>query len=260
MSSGFSPPPRPLLGRFTQSAACSAIVAHASSKAGEARVTHDAMVSPGEHAQNRELGLLFLRKASLIRRCIRLIMAYIASNIATVPSTGFQWYLIFLEGPFADEIKKEIDAHFLTLAKEVGKEVLVVRGFDPTPFRESVMEAPAFFNEKWGNRAAFPCLIVTNRIPTEAVSDADVLEKGKVMIFPLADIYREHKSIAPFLSDLLTALKVEDAVKALDNLDGSTLEKGWGWLSRYFKMDPGFFGFNLKLDSAMRDLLARSRS
>jgi len=208
-------------------------------------------------AQNRKTGLPFLWKASTTG--IRLIMGYIASHIATVPSTGFQWYLIFLEGPFADEIKKEIDAHFFTLAKEVGKEVLVVRGFDPTAFRDSVLEAPAFFNEKSRKRAAFPSLIVPNRVPTEAVSDANVLEKGKVMIFPLADVYREHKSIAPFLSDLLMALKQEDAIKALDNLDTSKLQKGWGWLGRYFKMEPGFFGFNLKLNSAIKDLLAKAR-
>lgn len=156
--------------------------------------------------QNRENRLPFLCTANSIIACIQYIMGYIASHIATVPSTGFQWYLIFLEGPFADEIKKEIDAHFFTLAKEVGKDVLVVRGFDPTGFRESVLEAPAFFDEKWRKRAAFPSLIVTNRVPTEAVSDANVLEKGRVMIFPLAEVYREHKSISPFLSDLLTAL------------------------------------------------------
>jgi hypothetical protein len=163
-------------------------------------------------------------------------MSYIASHVATIPSTGFQWYLIFLEGPFADEIKKEIDTHFLTLAREVGRDVLVVRGFDPTAFRESLMEAPAFFDETWRERAAFPSLIVTNRAPSDAVSDANVLEKGKVMIFPLADLYREHKSIAGFLTDLLHALKQEDTLEALDNLDGNQLQKGWGWLSRYFKM------------------------
>ena len=35
-------------------------------------------------------------------------------HIATIPSKGFEWYLIFLEGAFADDIKQEIDAHFLT--------------------------------------------------------------------------------------------------------------------------------------------------
>jgi len=186
-------------------------------------------------------------------------MGYIASHIATVPSTGFQWYLIFLEGPFADEIRKEIDAHFLTLAREVGKEVLVVRGLDPSAFRRSVYEAPAFFDEKWRKRAEFPALIVTNRVPSEAVSDANALEKGKVIIFPLADVYREHKSIAGFLTELVEALKQEDAIRSLEDLDGNKLQKGWGWLGKYFKLEPGFFGFNLKLNSAIRDLLAGPR-
>ena len=53
-------------------------------------------------------------------------------------------YLIFLEGSFTDEIKKEIDTHFLTRGREVGKDVMVVRGFDPAAFRESVFEADAF--------------------------------------------------------------------------------------------------------------------
>ena len=186
-------------------------------------------------------------------------MGYIASHIATVPSTGFKWYLIFLEGPFADEIKKEIDAHFLTLAREAGKDVLVVRGLDATAFRQSVYEAPAFFEKTWQKRAKFPSLIVANRVPSEAVSDANTLEKGKVMIFPLAEIYSEHKSIAGFLTELVDALKQEDAIRALEDLDDNKLQKGWSWLGKYFKLEPGFFGFNVKLNSAIKDLLAASR-
>jgi len=181
-------------------------------------------------------------------------MGFIVSNVATIPSKGFRWYLIFLETAFADEIKKEIDAHFLTLAREVGKDVLVVRGFDSN-FSQSVYEAPAFFDERWERRAKTPSLIVTNRVPSEAVSDANLLEKGKVMIFPLADVYREHKSIAGFLTDLVDALKQEDAIRALDNLDGNKLQRGWGWLGRYFKMEPGFFGFNVNLNKAIKDIL-----
>jgi hypothetical protein len=159
-----------------------------------------------------------------------------------------------------DGIKKEIDAHFLTLAREARKDVLVVRGLDATAFRQSVYEAPAFFDETWRKRAKFPSLIVTNRVPSEAVSDANALEKGKVIIFPLADIYREHKSIAGFLTELVDALSQEDAMGALEDLDGNKLQKGWSWLGKYFKLEPGFFGFNLKLNSAIKDLLAGSRT
>lgn len=184
-------------------------------------------------------------------------MSYIASHLATVPTSGFKWYLIFLEGPLADEIRREIDAHFVTLGREVGKDVLVVRGFDPTAFRESVYEAPAFFDTKWRKRARFPALLVTNCPPPDALSNAENLEKGKAMIFPLGEVYQEHKSIAGFLTDLVEALKQEDALKALETLDRGKLQKGWGWLSKYFKMEPGFFGFSIKLDKAIKDLLAR---
>ena len=187
-------------------------------------------------------------------------MSYIATHIATVPASGFKWYLIFLEGPFADEIRKEIDSHFITLGREVGKDVLVVRGFDPTVFRESVYEAPAFLDEKWRERAQFPALLITNCPPSDALSNAENLEKSKVMIFPLGKIFQEHKSIAGFLTDLLRALKNKDAFKALETLDGSKLQKGWGWLSKYFKMEPGFYGFSIKLDKAVKDLLAKKRA
>jgi hypothetical protein len=186
-------------------------------------------------------------------------MSFVASDVATIPSRGFRWYLIFLEGAFADTIKTEIDNHFMVLAREVGKDVLVVRGFD-SRFAQSVYEAPAFYGEKWARRAKLNSLIVTNRVPSEAVSDANVLEKGKVMIFPLEDIYREHKSIAGFLTDLVDALRQDDAIRALDNLDGNDLQRGWGWLGRYFKMEPGFFGFNVKLNDAIKDILAASHS
>jgi hypothetical protein len=182
-------------------------------------------------------------------------VSYIASNIATVPSVGFKWYLTILEGPFADEIKREIDAHFLTLGRAAGKDVLVVRGFDPTEFRESV-EAAVFYDEKWFQRVKFPSLIVTNETPSKALAEKGALDNRKVMVFPLADIYKEHQSITGFLTDLIDALKQPDAVEALESLNGDELTRGWNWLSKYVKMRPGFFGFNLKLNEAIKDLLA----
>jgi hypothetical protein len=184
-------------------------------------------------------------------------MGYLASHVATVPAKGFQWYLIFLESEFADELKREIDSNFATLAREAGKDALVVRGLDPTTFRNSVFEAPAFFDIKWNERAKFPSLLVTNRDPGKAVSDANVLEKGKVMIFPLAEIFREHRSLSGFLSDLVEALKEEDAIAALESVDGTKLKKRWGWINKYFRAEPEFFGFSVKLSDAITDLLAR---
>lgn len=184
-------------------------------------------------------------------------MSFTASHIATIPASGFKWYLIFLEGPLSDGIRKQIDEHFIALGRETGRDVLVVRGFDPTPFRDSVYEASAFFDEKWRARARFPALIVTNLPPADALSDVMNLEKGKVMIFPLAEVCEDHGSLSGFLTDIVSALKEEDAITALETLDKGKLEKGWRWLAKYTTMEPGFFGFNVKLDAVISGLLAR---
>ena len=182
-------------------------------------------------------------------------MSFVASTIATVPMSGFDWYVVFLEGPFADEMRKEIDAHFNTFGREAGTNVLAVRGYDPTAFRESVYEAAAFYDPDWKERADFPALLVTNVSPSLALSDADKLKEAKVLLLPLGGIYQERKTITEFLTDLLKALKSEDALKSLEKLDTSSLKKGWGWLRRYVEMKPGFFGFNVNLNKVLNDVI-----
>jgi hypothetical protein len=49
------------------------------------------------------------------------------------------------------------------------------------------------------------------------------------------------------LSDLVKALKNEDAIAVLEKIDKGKLKTQWGWLSKYFKMEPGFFGFGVRL-------------
>jgi hypothetical protein len=58
-------------------------------------------------------------------------MAYTATHIATVPSSGFAWYLVFVEASLSDPVHKEIDAHFNKLGNAAGRNTLVVRGHDP---------------------------------------------------------------------------------------------------------------------------------
>src|SRR6266496_3985923 len=116
-------------------------------------------------------------------------MSLIATDFATVPSTGFDWYLIFLEKAFEDDLHKDIEKHFMTLGRETGKGVLVVRGFDPTVFRDSVCETPAFNNDTWKNRIQFPSLVVMKRPPesppTPDLVKEDGLQAGaKVIVFP----------------------------------------------------------------------------
>jgi len=182
-------------------------------------------------------------------------MSYIASDIGTIPVTGFQWYVIFFEGMFSNALRREIDENFLILGQKVGPDVLVVRGFDPEKFHDAAYEAFNRHKPVWIQKLEVPALVLMDTPPVTAMKDAERLDKAKVMIFPLEKIYNERGSITGFLGDLLNALRDAKAHEALETLNKPTLKEKWGWLTKYFSMSPGFFGFGVKLDRVLDDLL-----
>lgn len=67
-------------------------------------------------------------------------MSMTASDIGTIPVSGFNWYVLYLEDAFSDPISEELSSNFITLGREVGRDILVVRGFDPNSFYASAYE------------------------------------------------------------------------------------------------------------------------
>lgn len=193
-------------------------------------------------------------------------MSMCASKIGTVPTEGFEWYIVLLEGPFGDAIREQIDKYFLTLGKEAGLDVLVVRGYDATTFRNSFIESAAFYRSEdapffepddW-KQVDLPALVVTDALPT-AVETRSGLDQARVMIFPLRQIYEKHQDISIFFGKLLAALNSNEASDALNRLDTSGIEKHWSWMTEYVEMKPGFFGFKLDLGKLITDMLAKAR-
>ncbi|PYS38956.1 MAG: hypothetical protein DMF71_15980 [Acidobacteria bacterium] len=68
-------------------------------------------------------------------------------------------------------------------------------------------------------------------------------------------MYKDRGSITGFLGDLLNALRDAEAHKALETVNKPSLKEKWGWLTKYFSMSPGFFGFGVKLDRVLDDLI-----
>jgi len=186
------------------------------------------------------------------------IMTMRASKIGTVPTEGFNWYIVLLEGPFADAIREQIDKYFITLGEEAGPEVLVVRGYNSTKFRNSFIESAAFYGPgDWG-AVDVPAIVVTDALPT-AVERRKGLHQARVMIFPLRHIYEKHKDISIFFAKLLGALQSSDASAALEKLDKAKIEKYWSWITDYVELKPGFFGFKADLGKIIGDMLAKAR-
>ena len=185
-------------------------------------------------------------------------MTMCASKIGTVPTRGFEWYIVLLEGPFGNEIREQIDKYFTTLGKEAGPEVLVVRGYDATQFRNSFIESAAFYGPSDWKTVDVPAIVVTDALPT-AVEERDGLDQARVMIFPLKQIYERHKDISIFFEKLLKALHSSEASAALEKLDKAKIEKYWSWISDYVELKPGFFGFKADVGKMISALLEKAR-
>ncbi len=181
-------------------------------------------------------------------------MGYQASNIGTIPANGFNWYIVFVEAEFNDDLRKEIENHFSALGKEVGENVLVVRGYDAKEFRQPFSEASALFEERWSVRIDLPALLIMNRPPVEVMDSAIDLDTTKVICFPLRPIYERHRTVVPFLQELCQALQNPQALEVLDEINPSGVKKFWEWLTKYVEIKPGAFGVSVDLGKAISDL------
>ncbi|SRR5713101_3275186 len=189
-------------------------------------------------------------------------MTMFARKIGTVPTEGFKWYIVLLEGPFVNELREQIDKHFINLGKAAGPDVLVVRGYDPIAFRESVVaEALLGPDHEWKEKeveAECPALMVTDALEKN-VNEKNGLDKASVMIFPLREMYKKDKDISIFFEKLLAALHSDEASDAIKKLDKCTIEKYWDWITEYSEMKPSFFGFKADLGKIFGDLLQKAR-
>ncbi|PYS38955.1 MAG: hypothetical protein DMF71_15975 [Acidobacteria bacterium] len=92
-------------------------------------------------------------------------MSYVATDIATIPATGFKWYVIFFEGMFSNALQREIEDNFRKLGQKVGRDVLVVRGHDPEEFNASAYEAFKEHKPEWIDKLVEPALVVMDTAP-----------------------------------------------------------------------------------------------
>lgn len=182
-------------------------------------------------------------------------MSITATNIGSIPKSGFDWYITFIELEFEPKIQKEINSHFNEFGKAIGTKALAIRGYDPKNFRDSVFEASALYDEKWHHRINTTSLIVSNKNPETAFSTKYELDESKILVFPLTETFKKHGSILPLLKELSKSLLSEDAIDSLEDLkidevtgklvDENIFIKTWDWLNNYTEMKPGLFGFNV---------------
>jgi hypothetical protein len=181
----------------------------------------------------------------------------IASDIGTIPVSGFNWYVLFLEEAWDDPIKVELQNNFLQLGKQVGPAVLVIRGFDPDEFYASAYETATLYGDEWRNRLTRPALLISDTAPRLLLSEPAKLSVAKLICIPLAPFrHQPPGSVVELLRHLIAALRDEEALSALQRLEPGPLQKSWGWLRKYASLKPSFLGFGVNLNAVFDELVA----
>lgn len=178
------------------------------------------------------------------------LMGYVASSLATVPRSGFAWYVFVIEMSWEDSIKKQLTDNFLQLGKRVGPDVLVVRGYDEAAMAKEVVEAVALADRRFETLEP-PALIVTNR-PLQSFSSPDGLQGAKIITFDLRGV---NVDLPRLFEQLVDALRNSEAMDALeDSSKRGRVRVFWSWLAQYAELKPTFFGFGPNINAILEKL------
>jgi hypothetical protein len=181
-------------------------------------------------------------------------MGFLASAVGQVPAAGYDWYITLLEDGWSDRLRRELGDNFEQLARESGPRALVVRGFDRDRFSGDVVAA---YNLQ--PRPQLPALIVSDLSPSIALQHRKRVRAARTIVLPLVSRGDSASGmVADVLRPLVEALRSDDAVKALTELNREELARWWSWL-KYLELKPSFCGFGLNLNALIDDTVLRRK-
>jgi hypothetical protein len=187
-------------------------------------------------------------------------MGYLATDIARIPSEGYEWYIFLLEDGWNDDLRRELTENFLNFVREVGPNVLVVRGTEPRDFRNALFDRYVLHRDYPDRSLPLPAILVSNLSPSAMNGKPEAMEAAKIILFPLDRQYLRPSSITNFLQQVAQAAQDTRSFDALESLDEVELERRWGWITEYFDLKPNFFGFGLNLNKVMDRLFLKSKN
>jgi hypothetical protein len=210
-------------------------------------------------------------------------MGHTTTDLAHVPSEGYNWYIFIIEGEWQTDIREALNRNFRELADALNNETLVVRGTDPKRLDPQIMHFYIESDPRY-DRDVYdlpPALLITNFLLdfTSKIDEASSAEEAKKIerqnreamqeiieseednyriLLPLSDLQINSDTIGDFLAELVHCLDSEQPIQALEEQRASEIEDHWGWLGRYMKIQPNFMGFGVNVDNIVRDIVAES--
>ncbi len=176
-------------------------------------------------------------------------MGYLATNIARIPSQGFDYFLFLLEDNWNDDLRREFSDNFENLAREVGTKTLVVRGADREGFTSQILDKYDIHVH-----TVLPALAITDTAPAIIGQYPERLVKPKLIVIPLGARDIKRGAITNILKKVATTLRDNEAIDSLESLDKSRILRTWGWI-RYIELKPNYYGFGIDINRIIDDTL-----
>ena len=178
-------------------------------------------------------------------------MTWIGHEAANIPAAGFDWYVFVIEDGLRDEIRDHVRNNFIGFGNALGGKSLVASGYDPNVFAGQIEAAYTGICEAVRHMER-PALVIADTAPAKL---AEARDSAFVMVFQLQKVMAAHGSVANFFAKLVITLKDPAAKAALKSAEPGPLERGWGWLGEYVKVEPKLFGCSIAVNKVIRDTL-----
>lgn len=137
-------------------------------------------------------------------------MGYLATNLSTIPSKGFSWYIFFLLDKWSDPLRDEVEKNFSQFAAEVGSDCLAVQGTDRVTFYNQILDSELMKLTLKGERPPLPALIVSNYSPRSMDDSRGIkdMSNAQLIIFPLLQNILSQVPLPNFLKTLQQLFKM----------------------------------------------------
>lgn len=170
-------------------------------------------------------------------------MGFIATDIAKIPSVGYEWYLYLLTDNWDDPIQEALLKNFDQLSQSVGTSCLVVKGANPEQFYNSLIDSQFVELIRTTGEELFPSLVLSSHPPSKLneSSGKGANIKGAVsFLIPL----RMKADLHSFLRKLSETIKSGDPMELFENDPVSK----WAWMTEYLEVKPNICGVGINLN------------
>ncbi len=169
-------------------------------------------------------------------------MGYALSSLGNLPvQENISLYIFVVGGGWKGELQDAIEQNFMELARRIGPNAVIAKGFDPEMWSQQICEKYLGKNVQTLNDV-LPALLLTDAHPDH------LTERSLRLLVPLRDAQQRFGGIEGFFRALTEfALNRDSSFLSRFEEKPSLGSKAWSIL----ELKPNFFGFGINIKEAV---------